>query len=130
MTVTNTESMGKGEGYRITQHTSAEHGFEFLLDSFIYKDQRCSFSPSLSFQCNLDEKTGLFEIRGVGDYEDIFVYGETLYDAVYILRREILPILWEDSLSQDKARLSERARRMAVDFRDRIERYASENEGS
>ena len=136
MTITNMVSIGEftrssnnltGE---VSHHTSAESGFKFPLDSFIYKRKRCSFSPPLSFQCHFDEKTGLFEIRGVGDYEDILVYGEILYDAMHILRREILPILWEDSLNQDKAKLSERARRMAADFESRVEQYASENEGS
>lgn len=133
MTITSAASIGEfavSSKSSLGKNYSAESGFKVPLDSFIYKGQRCSFSPPLSFQCHFDEKTGLFEIMGGGDYEDILVYGEILYDAMHILRREILPILWEDSLNQDKAKFSERAWRMAADLKSRVEHYASEKEES
>lgn len=104
--------------------------YKLPVDSFIWEEQKHSVSPQLLFKYRLDEETGLYEIVGESPYEDLFVYGEKINDAIDILRKEILPILWEDSLNQDKAKLSEKAKSMAADLERRVEYYASENEGS
>ncbi len=64
---------------------------------------------------------------GEEPYEDLLTYGEKLSDALQILEEEILPILWEDSLKGDKVRLSERAEKMTVDLKNRVNSNVSED---
>lgn len=98
----------------------------FLLpvDSFVWEDQQYSISPPLIFKRKFNEETRLVEVLGEGVYEDLFLYGETLNDALQILREEILPDLWADYISENPPRLSERAEKMTFDLGNRVEKNA------
>ena len=104
----------------VSVSSSSEVCKDLSIESFIWKGDRYSISPALPFKYRIDEETELREVIGTGPYKNIFTYGETLYDAVYILRREILPIFWKDAISKPPLKLSKEAQEIADDFRSRV----------
>lgn len=114
------EQRDSGNSCYATQHLVSPTNHRVYIDSFIVEGQALQLNPPISFvlMLNIDEET--IEVRGEHAYQDIFVYGDTLSDAVEILQTEILPILWEDCREEETALLSSRARQMAIDFRIRV----------
>lgn len=105
---------------KVSISSSSEVYKDLPIDSFNWKGDRYSISPALPFKYRVDEETELREVTGTGSYKNIFVYGKTLYDAVCILRKEILPIFWKDAISKPPLKLSKEAQKIANDFRNRV----------
>ena len=91
-----------------------------VIDYFYSKDVRHTINPPLILKWTLNQETGLVEIMGTGNYEDILVYGESLKQAMTVLQEGILSLLWEDCITENDVRLTTRARRMASDLRSRV----------
>ena len=89
--------------------------------SFLFDTGVLRLSPALTFSCDLDRDTMLFELTGVSPYDDVLVYGETVKEAVSVLREEILPILWQDCVSDETVKLSQRAQEMKRDLEQRVQ---------
>ncbi len=106
---------------------TVETYYELHVESFIFEDQEYTASPPIPFKSRWNEETELFEITGRSVYQDVFVYGERLSDALDILKEEVLPILWEDCISGDGAKLSKRAKEIAADLEGRVKNNASQN---
>ena len=91
------------------------------VDSFLFDTGVLRLSPALTFSCDLDRDTMLFELTGESPYDDVLVYGETVKEAVSVLREEILPILWQDCVSDETVKLSQRAQEMKRDLEKRVQ---------
>lgn len=89
--------------------------------SFFSGSKRHSISPALQFSCNFDEAAMVYEMRGEAPYDDIIVYGENIREAWDILEKEILPIMWEDFVSAENAKLSSKAQKIKFDLERRVE---------
>ena len=69
---------------------------EMRISSFgSQEDGYVELDEPLVFRWEQDPKTGYFVIRGTGDYGHVMTYGDTLSEATRVLRRSVLPVMWE-----------------------------------
>ena len=89
--------------------------------AYFHLDQKqIKIEPAITFLWLLNLETNLYEIKGTKVYEDILAYGEKLDNAIDVLRREILPLLWENYIQEDGVRLSKRAQNIKNDLLARV----------
>jgi len=94
--------------------------YHLKIDHFHSENKRYIINPDLIFQWKNNKETGLYEVFGSGIYEDIMTYGESLEEALDILRDGIIPIFWQDCVDGNDASLTKRAQSIVRDLRERV----------
>ena len=107
--------------YLISEYRANRYDETVEIGGFQIEEHNYNINPPLRFLCEFDRESGLFQVYGVGLYEDILAYGETVDDARDMLENEIVPFLWKECVREDELMLSQRVMLIKADLGGRIE---------
>ena len=97
--------------------------YELTVENVTIGEQVLTVDPPLEFRFTHDAGASVFEIMGIGPYEDVIACGARLSDAYEQLVEMLLPSLWEDVQAMEEgAKFTKRARLLVEDFRKRVRR--------